>query len=423
MAGPGDSLLIRAGLIRPDQLAEAQKLRARSGGTTGEWLIRLGVITEEQLVEFYHRRLMVPRLQAPQLARVPSQVLLAVPAEMAVEFLVFPVAIDDKGALTLAMADPADTHVAEEVAFFSGRPCHRAVAAPSALREAIEKSYRTRGMQHLVSPRNVGSVPAGDLPLGPRERKPNTAPMGLGLEEVVTPADDGPGDADEGAPVPLTRAKPDTAPYPLTPTAPEPRSRPITQSGMPIVGRSATSPATEQPIPLTQKAGEEPPRRKTLPGVAVIPETPVEALREAQNREQVADILLGYGEQLAPLCALLVMRRGALAGYDARGGTVHPERFRSLLIPLDEPSLFRDVVQTQLPFRGPLPDAPAHRAIVGTLGRLPGEVLLLPISVSGKAVAVLYAAGFAAPLPEPALKEVAVEAGRAYERLIRARKG
>ena len=47
----------------------------------------------------------------------------------------------------------------------------------------------------------------------------------------------------------------------------------------------------------------------------------------------------------------------------------------------------------------------------------------MPIAVAGKAIAVLYAAGFSAPLPEASLLEVAEEAGRAYERLIRSRKG
>src|SRR5579859_3523907 len=57
VAAPGDSLLQRAGLIHKEQLAEAQRLRARSGGTVGEWLVRLGAVTEQQLVDFYHRRL------------------------------------------------------------------------------------------------------------------------------------------------------------------------------------------------------------------------------------------------------------------------------------------------------------------------------------------------------------------------------
>src|SRR5205814_5623637 len=120
------------------------------------------------------------------------------------------------------------------------------------------------------------------------------------------------------APVPLTKPKGDTAPYPLTPTAPvEGRSRPITQSRMTAVGRAPAPP--EQPIPLTRHAVEEPPRRKTLPGVPIVPDSPLEALKAATNRDEVASILLSYGEQLAPIIALLVMRRGSLAGHDARG--------------------------------------------------------------------------------------------------------
>jgi hypothetical protein len=412
-------LLIRAGLVRPDQLAEAQKLRARSGGTTGEWLVRLGAVTEEQLVDFYHRRLLVPRIQPPQLARVPGNVLLAVPAEMASEFLVFPVSIDPDGALSLAMADPADTHVAEEVAFYSGRVCLRAVAAASAIRDAIEKNYRQRGFGlPLVSPLEVRAVlPEPSVPH--RVLDPVTQPIRITLSGLppLDPAEE---------PVLLTNAKGDAGTAAAGPaqsaTPGTPRQRSITQPRATRSPEPPSPPPTPMPPSPSRPHVVEQPRRKTLPGLPVVPELPTEALRQAQNRDEVAALLLDYAAALAPIAAMLVIRRGTLVGHGARGASVQEERFRHLVIPLDEPSLFRDVAQSQLPFRGPLPDAPAHRAIVGTLGRHPGDVLIVPIAVGGKAIAILYAAGIEAPLPEAALQELALEAGDAYERLIRSRK-
>lgn len=480
MSGPGDSLLLRAGLVRPEQLAEAQKMRARAGGTTGEWLVRLGAVSEEALVDFYHRRVMVPLLDAAQLARVPPQILAAVPAEMATEFLVFPVAIDDQGALTLAMADPADSHAAEEVAFYAGRACLRAVAPASALREAIERSYRARGQLAAGAAREPvpSDEPGADRGDPGRERWSITPPLPqpvlarpepgrttpASLRPVSKPpAVDGdragspeepllltrprseaptpplglvvPGAAATSPPAPASGSWPKVAPPASTgPRGDDPpsgRPRSITQSRVPVPpSLRPNALATEPPLPPLPR-GAPPPRRRTqdgsrhrtLPGIPVAPDVPLSRLRSAQDRDEVAEALLGYGEQLAPVVALLVVRRGALVGHDGRGPNVALERLRGLAIPLEEPSLIAEVLRNQLPFHGALPDSAIHRALYAALGRLSGDVLLLPISVSGKAVALLYAAGIGAPLPDRALRELAEEAGAAYERLIRSRKG
>ena len=151
----------------------------------------------------------------------------------------------------------------------------------------------------------------------------------------------------------------------------------------------------------------------------LVPDLPVDALRGAGTRDEVADALLGFAERIAPAAALLVMRKGTVAGHDGRGPSLDREALKQVSIGLEQPSLFRDVVQSQLPYRGPLTDSPAHRAVHRALGQLSGDVLLLPISVSGKVIAVLFASGIIAPLPEASLRELAEEAGQAYERILR----
>ena len=79
---------------------------------------------------------------------------------------------------------------------------------------------------------------------------------------------------------------------------------------------------------------------------------------------------------------------------------------------------FRDVVQSRLPYRGPLLDSPVNRAFANLIGELRGDILLFPVAVRERVVAVLYADGITHPLPDAALHAVAREAGRAYERLI-----
>src|SRR5262249_51783876 len=116
-------------------------------------------LTEDDIVAFLERRLLVPRVDAARLARITDDVLATVPADMAAEFRVVPVAIDGDGAVTLAMADPADLHVAEEGAFHGGRSCHRPVAPGSAIRDAIERHYGIRFRTTRAAPRRPTPAP------------------------------------------------------------------------------------------------------------------------------------------------------------------------------------------------------------------------------------------------------------------------
>src|SRR5260370_2627499 len=119
MADESGTLLLHAGIVRPDQVHAAHELRQRDGGSFGECLVRVGAIDEDQLVEFYHKRLMIPRLPDNQLSGVSREALSVVPADMASEFRVVPVELDAEGSVTLAMADPSDNHAVSEVAFFA----------------------------------------------------------------------------------------------------------------------------------------------------------------------------------------------------------------------------------------------------------------------------------------------------------------
>src|SRR5262249_13606421 len=127
----GDSagvLLLRSGIVTPDQLTAAHGARQQEGGTLGYHLVRLGLVEEEKLAEFYRHRLMVPRLRRGDLERIKLKVIERVPRDMAAEFRIIPTDVDKEGNLTLAMSDPADTHAVDEAAFFTGHYVMRASA-------------------------------------------------------------------------------------------------------------------------------------------------------------------------------------------------------------------------------------------------------------------------------------------------------
>src|SRR5262249_26028361 len=91
---------------------------------------------------------------------------------------------------------------------------------------------------------------------------------------------------------------------------------------------------------------------------------------------------------------------------------------RKIVINVEAPSLFRDVIASRMPYRGPLPETPANRAFAHAIGGISTEVLLMPVTVRTRVIAVLFADGAAQPLPDAALHATVREAGLAYERII-----
>lgn len=106
----------------------ARKAQAQGGGTLGEYLVLGGFIDDDELTEFYSGKLLIPRIDPSEMSRIPPGVLRKIPADMAAEFRVVPIATDGDQNLTLAMSDPADVHAVEEVGFFSGSYVVRAAA-------------------------------------------------------------------------------------------------------------------------------------------------------------------------------------------------------------------------------------------------------------------------------------------------------
>ena len=131
--------------------------------------------------------------------------------------------------------------------------------------------------------------------------------------------------------------------------------------------------------------------------------------------------------------AAQILKRGILflvRPEEVRGmgqfGLELPERFaaqivRDTVIPLREPSIFRDVVEGRLTWRGALEPTPWNRHLLDRLGGLtPAEAVVMPMVVGGVVRVVLYGDN----LPElrpvgsiDALESVVTEAALAMERV------
>jgi hypothetical protein len=425
MADMPGALLLRMGVLQPPDLAAAAALQEREGGSFGECLVRLGYVDEEQLAEFYTTRLMIPRMPDHRLVDVHKNILALVPADMAAEFRVLPVDLDGDG-LVLAMADPTDNHAVDELAFFADRFIVRVVATESAIRDGIERHYgvrftsprsadkpSTRVAHALPAPPPLGAARKGPSTEAPAERAPNPSPPPPSPKSPPPPKPSK--EAIEEQIVLLTKVKyADATPLPM-PVPPPDDYQPD------------YLPQNDEPILLTHPKEQRAERKRsdTLPGFAqiTVPDPPLARLRATHHRDEIAAAVLDYIALLMRRGAFFVMKKSILIGHDARGADIEGSTVRKLVINVEAPSLFRDVIASRLPYRGPLPETPANRAFAHALGGVSSEVLVMPIAVRDRVIAVLFADGAAQPLPDAALHATVREAGLAYERLILESKG
>jgi hypothetical protein len=403
------SLLLRHGVVKPEQIAQAHALRQRDGGSFGEALVRIGAINEEQLVEFYHKRLMIPRITDARLLQVSPKVLGLVPPDMAAEFRLVPIEVDNEGTITLAMSDPTNNHAVDEVSFFANRFVLRAVATESAVRRAIESHYGVRFTSPRASDRPATQPAPAPPKAKPQPAKPAAAPPRARTAKPVEPPKPTKEELDQQI-VLLTKIK---------------RSE-ETPLPMPVPPPDDFQPefVPDEPIPLTRpKTQRRRERRDTLPGMTIpIPDPPLAQLRAVQERDEIAREMLDYVGIMTRRSIFFVIKKQLLVPQDARG-ELDRNLVKQLAINIDAPSIFRDVIASRLPYRGPLPETAANRAFAQMIGGVGSEVLLMPISVRERIIAVLFADTAVLPLPDAALHAATREAGLAYERLILEAKG
>ena len=132
-------LLVGEGLISPDQLQRALVEQRGTSEKLGSILVRLNLITEEQLIGFLSRQYGIPSITLSQLDFDP-EVLRLVPAQLAKKYEVIPIKRTGN-ALTLAMSDPTNVFALDDIAFLTNLQVLPVVASQGAIRKAIDRIY------------------------------------------------------------------------------------------------------------------------------------------------------------------------------------------------------------------------------------------------------------------------------------------
>jgi type IV pilus assembly protein PilB len=134
-------LLVAGGLITPKQLEEALVYQKTKGGRLGVCLIKLGYLTEDILHSVLTRQWGISLVDLSTIDIEPEVVKL-LPREYVVRHTVMPVRRLGN-VLSVAMNDPNDVVVLDDLRFRAGCKVEPLLARESAILEAIDKYYGT----------------------------------------------------------------------------------------------------------------------------------------------------------------------------------------------------------------------------------------------------------------------------------------
>ncbi len=132
-------LLINNKVITEEQLKKAFEIQKKEGGRLGSVLVNLGVLTEERLMEFLSKQFGIPVIDLSD-HKVDASLTKFIPRDIAQKYKIFPIA-KNGATLTIAMVDPSDVYVIDDLKFITGYNVEPIVASESAIRSRIEECY------------------------------------------------------------------------------------------------------------------------------------------------------------------------------------------------------------------------------------------------------------------------------------------
>jgi type IV pilus assembly protein PilB len=166
--------LRESGLISEDQMLAAKKQTTAEGGSPTAHLLKMGVLTEEDLLLFLSDYYGTPGIHLDQTG-IDTAIIALIPAEVATKYQIVPVKREGRR-LTVAMANPANFFAIEDIRFITGLEVQPLVTSETQIRRAVDKYYdQAESMAEVmksieddvevVEDREEDDVPMGDLGL------------------------------------------------------------------------------------------------------------------------------------------------------------------------------------------------------------------------------------------------------------------
>ncbi len=492
-------MLIKDGLITPEQLKEAVYNQVIFGGRLGTNLLELGYIDEETLARYLARQHKVKTIRLQDLSRISPAVIKLIPRKLAEKYQVVPVRLEGKK-LYVVMTNPSEMGALSELSFVTGKTIIPLVLPEVRIFELLNRYYgigrelRYINIAMLEAERRKKKVkpiakikpkkkpirkeePKEKIKLEPVEEliseeefqqltteyfskkeikneavEPEASEQSLASPFVQKARQPSPASykaivlaiyrhllkAGIGEEIPLTRLQSFLKTYvknelkdyilSLKPlynflsqevNFSEDKIRAIIDGLVGLEERlGIIMVKPEEEVALEEEAPEEvveleevveaeaekaeelkieylPEPEEIIPEPE-IPELSFEQashklLEETQNRDDLARAVLGFAKKFFKRAVLFTVRDKKVFGWQGFGEKINQSQVQKLSISLDEPSLFKTVVETSCHYLGPVISQPENEKFLSALGGLkPASVFLIPLIWEEKVVYILY---------------------------------
>jgi type IV pilus assembly protein PilB len=153
-------LLVREGLITKDQLDKALQEQRQNGTRVGYNLVKLGFIQEIELTKHLARQYKMPAVDLSKF-EVDPKIVKLIPADLAIKNLVLPLKRDGR-TLTVAMADPTNFAVIDDLKFITRYDIFPVIAGEFTLRNYLDKIYESADVQISALLDDIAGMDTGE---------------------------------------------------------------------------------------------------------------------------------------------------------------------------------------------------------------------------------------------------------------------
>ena len=134
-------LLLKEGLVTREQIDKALLEGKQNGTRLGYALVKLGFVQETDITKMLARQFRMPAVDLSRF-EVDPRIAKLIPADLATKHLVLPLKRDGR-TLTVAMADPTNLGVIDDLKFITRYDIFPVIAGEYTLRNAVEKYYES----------------------------------------------------------------------------------------------------------------------------------------------------------------------------------------------------------------------------------------------------------------------------------------
>jgi len=385
-------LLVDDGICTYQQIDDAVRNQVIMGGRIGTNLVELGVLDEETLARYLSRVHELPAMSGENI-QPEEEALSRIPADVVDRLNIIPFILEPKRIQVLCI-DPRDVKALDEVAFITGLTPDPIVVPEIRFWQLLRDFYGIEREMRFVA-LDTKDYLEGSYGFTETKAQPSVAEDLIGEDSFIKLYQ-----RRDGFPQISSPGEP----------SPPPEKMPLlTDADLEVMEDQAGPPGQiERRVwkPALVEGGRRKEDQALADRAAAPPSQPpgfedddtplnlaqaTRMLKEVSERNAIARVVLRFANSLFKRSMIFTIHRGVALGWDAIGEDLDRWAFRSVMIPLESPSVFQLVVGARAHYLGGLQKTRTNIEFLRATGKkIPYSACLLPILVRGRVVNILY---------------------------------